>query len=143
MLRFKTLAIGLATVLVFFGSAAPASAQTVPVTCMALLGASGSLRESRPTATRQRQGPSRSEFWSVDDGPTRRPLHNRDPTSCAEALSTPEGRARRGRSAAESVDGDEHSSILKHAMAGHGTGFLPTPPEPTRSCIARDSVAFR
>lgn len=38
---------------------------------------------------------------------------------CAQALSMPEGRAEtRGRSAAKSMDGAEHSAMLKHVMAG-------------------------
>jgi hypothetical protein len=45
----------------------------------------------------------------------------------------PGGRAQRGRSAAESVDGDEHSSTVKHAMADHSTGIRPTSADPIRS----------
>ena len=51
-------------------------------------------------------------------------------------------RAKRGRSVAESVDGDEHSSTLKDAMAGHSTGLWPTPAEAIRSCIAIDPICF-
>jgi hypothetical protein len=38
---------------------------------------------------------------------------------CAQALSMPEGRAEpRGRSTAKSMDGAEHSAMLKDVMAG-------------------------
>lgn len=44
----------------------------------------------------------------------------------------PEGRAKRGRSAAKSIDSAEHSSTVKHAMADHSTGLGPTPADPIR-----------
>ena len=51
--------------------------------------------------------------------PERRPSRNCQPTSCAQAPSRPEGRARRRAGEAErsALDGAEHSSMIDGVMA--------------------------